>query len=209
MYAPGCITNHVALTEAESAGCYYERPAYALQFKGLPSTPSLCLNRHEHGTSRGAAQPSAGPRHSRHQAGHAPPAAAATMPDIVLQQAEAQLGQLCREPVSIVRLLEVATLCPNADIRLCGNNITPHNTHAVLSRSCRYALVVLKKRISRCLTLRLSRPPTPLNPPPPPAACGTSLRPPTATACSSACPSSCFQRACLSFAPPSRASSAQ
>ena len=47
----------------------------------------------------------------------------------VIKQAEAQLGQLCKEPVSIVRLLEVATLCPNADIRL-------------------YALVVLKKRIS-------------------------------------------------------------
>ena len=147
-----------------------ERPAYALaaaiqrvslQTLTVPES-SLCLNRHEHGTSRGAAQPSAGPRHSRHQAGHAPPAAAATMPDIVLQQAEAQLGQLCREPVSIVRLLEVATLCPNPDIRLCGNKTTPHNTHAVVSRSCRYALVVLKKRISRCLTLRLGRPPTPL-----------------------------------------------
>ena len=47
----------------------------------------------------------------------------------VIKQAEAQLGQLCKEPVSIVRLLEVATLCPNADIRL-------------------YALVVLKKRFS-------------------------------------------------------------
>ena len=47
----------------------------------------------------------------------------------VIKQAEAQLSQLCREPVSIVRLLEVASLCPNPDIRL-------------------YALVVLKKRIS-------------------------------------------------------------
>ncbi len=36
----------------------------------------------------------------------------------VIKQAEAQLGQLCREPVSVVRLLEVASLCPNADIRL-------------------------------------------------------------------------------------------
>jgi hypothetical protein len=47
----------------------------------------------------------------------------------VIKQAEAQLGQFCKEPVSIVRLLEVASLCPNADIRL-------------------YALIVLKKRIS-------------------------------------------------------------
>jgi hypothetical protein len=47
----------------------------------------------------------------------------------VIKQAEAQLGQFCKEPVSIVRLLEVASLCPNADVRL-------------------YALVVLKKRIS-------------------------------------------------------------
>ena len=43
----------------------------------------------------------------------------------VIKQAEAQLGQLCKEPVSIVRLLEAATLCPNAGI-------------------CVYALVVLK-----------------------------------------------------------------
>jgi hypothetical protein len=47
----------------------------------------------------------------------------------VIKQAEAQLGQLCKEPLSIVRLLEVATLSPNDDIRL-------------------YALVVLKKHIS-------------------------------------------------------------
>ena len=73
----------------------------------------------------------------------------------VIKQAEAQLGQFCREPVSIVRLLEVASLCPNADIRL-------------------YALVVLKKRISSLWNkLQLSDreavqqvPPLPHNPKP-------------------------------------------